>query len=339
MKERYRLFLRRKSIYYAVDNLTNKFQSLGTRDRQEAERLLLGLNEACKQPAMNLRLAKVYLQHSNPAFSSRTWQHVMDEAAKTKRGEAQLRWTRAMKEKPFGRIRNLPVIETRAEHFIAMLEEGTVCTNIFLRRLHNFALDMSWLPAPIIIRRQWPKIQFKDKRAVTLAEHRKILAGEQSPEWRAFYQLLWHVGGAQSDVANLRAENIDWNQKVISFSRMKTGTVVQFHFAGEVEQILADLPSEGFLLPNIARMHEKDRAKAFIRRLRLVNISGISLHSYRYAWAERAKTVGYPERFAQEALGHSSKAVHRAYAKRALVKIPSLEEYEKRAAEKAPAVA
>jgi hypothetical protein len=38
-----------------------------------------------------------------------------------------------------------------------------------------------------------------------------------------------------------------------------------------------------------------------------------------------------PERFAQEALGHNSKAVHRAYAKRALVKIPSLEEYEKRA--------
>jgi hypothetical protein len=35
------------------------------------------------------------------------------------------------------------------------------------------------------------------------------------------------------------------------------------------------------------------------------------------------------ERFAQEALGHNSKAVHRAYAKRALMKIPSLEEYEK----------
>ena len=26
----------------------------------------------------------------------------------------------------------------------------------------------------------------------------------------------------------------------------------------------------------------------------------------------RKKTVGYPERFAQEALGHNSKAVHRA---------------------------
>ena len=35
----------------------------------------------------------------------------------------------------------------------------------------------------------------------------------------------------------------------------------------------------------------------------------------------------------QQALGHNSKAVHRAYAKRALMKIPSLEEYEQRAVE------
>jgi integrase len=63
-------------------------------------------------------------------------------------------------------------------------------------------------------------------------------------------------------------------------------------------------------------------------RCRQLGIKGVTLHSYRYAWAERAKTVGYPERFAQEALGHNSKAVHRAYAKRALMKLPSLEDYE-----------
>src|SRR6185436_12874656 len=166
MKERYRLFLRRKSVYYAFDTTTNQKQSLDTKNPAEAKRLVMSLNEAGKQPAMNLRLARVYLQHSDPAFSSRTWQNVMDEATKTKRGPAQARWMRGMKQKPFDRIRSLPVIETRAEHFIAMLDEGTVCTNIFLRRLHNFALDMSWLPAPIIVRRQWPKIRFKEKRGV-----------------------------------------------------------------------------------------------------------------------------------------------------------------------------
>jgi len=60
----------------------------------------------------------------------------------------------------------------------------------------------------------------------------------------------------------------------------------------------------------------------------------VSLHSYRYSWAERAKKAGYPERFAQEALGHNSKAVHRAYAKKAKVTVPSLEDYEKQPADK-----
>jgi hypothetical protein len=40
---------------------------------------------------------------------------------------------------------------------------------------------------------------------------------------------------------------------------------------------------------------------------------------------------GYPERFAQEALGHNSKAVHRSYAKRAQVVVPALGEFEKQA--------
>ena len=62
-----------------------------------------------------------------------------------------------------------------------------------------------------------------------------------------------------------------------------------------------------------------------------LGITGVSLHSYRNAWAERARTCGYPARFAQEALGHNSKAVHRAYAKRAEVKIPSLDDYEQKA--------
>jgi integrase len=69
-----------------------------------------------------------------------------------------------------------------------------------------------------------------------------------------------------------------------------------------------------------------------VQRCDGLGISGVSLHCYRYAWAERALKCGFPERFAQEALGHNSKAVHRAYAKRALMKIPSLEDYEQQAA-------
>ena len=52
------------------------------------------------------------------------------------------------------------------------------------------------------------------------------------------------------------------------------------------------------------------------------------MHCYRYAWPERARTVGYPERYAQRSLGQNSKIVHRAYARKAQGELPSLEDYE-----------
>ncbi len=79
-------------------------------------------------------------------------------------------------------------------------------------------------------------------------------------------------------------------------------------FGAEAASVLESLPKFGPLFPRMARIKENHRAKMFIKRLKTVGITGISLHSYRYAWAERAKTVGMPERFAQQALGHSSKA-------------------------------
>lgn len=48
-----------------------------------------------------------------------------------------------------------------------------------------------------------------------------------------------------------------------------------------------------------------------------------------HAWAERAKVAGYPERYAQLALGHNSKAIHRAYSRKAQVFLPPLEDYER----------
>ena len=59
-----------------------------------------------------------------------------------------------------------------------------------------------------------------------------------------------------------------------------------------------------------------------------MQIFGVTLHSYRYGWAERACSAGMPEREAQAHLGHSSQAVHRAYAKRAEVVTLPLEHYE-----------
>src|SRR5208283_2823102 len=331
MKLRYRLFLRRKSVYYPFDDTTKTFTSLKTKDKSEANRLLMAINEAGKQPAMNLSLARVYLRHSDPLVTTRTWRNVLDEIIGLKTGPTQTRWKSAARDKAFDLMRDRVLIETQAEHLLAVLRSGTVSTNAFLRKVHSFAVDMNWLPATVIPRRQWPAIHYKEKRAVTLEEHQKIIAAEVNPERKALYQLCWHLGASQGDIASLKGEDVDWQNNTVSFVRKKTGVPVIVHLGAEALNLFKDLPAEGVLFPYLSSVRANDRATEFRSRCRQLGISGVTLHSYRYAWAERAKTVGYPERFAQEALGHNSKAVHRAYAKRALMKIPSLEDYEREA--------
>ena len=329
-RRRYLLFLRRKT-YYCEDLLTRKQQSLQTGDKETALRLLHARNEAEHQPAVNLQIARAYLVASDPSIATRTWQFVMDEMAKLKEGPTLVRWDRATRDKAFDVIRSLPVLETRPEHFIRALEMGTVSTNVFLRRLHNFALDMTWLPWPVIVKRQWPTVKFRDKRAITWEEHEAIVAREPNSERKAFYQLAWHLGASQSDLACLEGENVDWPQRVISFARQKTKSVALLRFGDEVEEILRSLPATGPLFPYLKTVRAGDRATEFKQRCVGLGIHGVSLHSYRYGWAERARQCGYPERFAQEALGHNSKAVHRAYARKAQVLVPALEEFQKRA--------
>jgi integrase len=100
-------------------------------------------------------------------------------------------------------------------------------------------------------------------------------------------------------------------------------------FGEEVAEILNHRPKAGPLFPYLRTVRPGDRATEFKQRCQGLKIKGVTLHSYRYAWAERALQCGYPERFAQQALGHNSKAVHHAYSKHAEVTVPSLDDWEK----------
>jgi hypothetical protein len=335
MKPQFSLY-RRNGIYYCEDSKTGKQESLRTRDEAAAKAMLHSKNEAYRQPILNQSIAVVYLSATDPEAATRAWRFVMDEMTATKRDETRYRYETAWADEAFDLIRDLPLLDTRADHFLKVLRTGTVSTNVYLRRLHNFALDMSWLPKALLPRKQWPKPVFKEKRAITAGEHAAIIEREKNIERRGFYQLAWHLGAAQTDLARLKAEDVDWEQKIISFFRLKTKTVCRLHFGEDVAEVLRDLPSTGYLFPYLATVRASDRATEFKQRCRGLQIKGVTLHSYRYAWAERAKTAGYPERFAQEALGHNSKAVHRTYAKRAQVLLPPLEDYEKKKVNSAP---
>jgi integrase len=141
----------------------------------------------------------------------------------------------------------------------------------------------------VLPKKQWPSIQHKEKRAITFEEHQKIIAREHNPATRAFYQLLWYLGGSQTDIATLTAADIDWRERTISYRRRKTGIPVIISLGEETADVLSGLPETGQLFPALARIHERHRAKLFLKRLATVGIKGISLHSYRYAWRSAPK--------------------------------------------------
>lgn len=187
---------------------------------------------------------------------------------------------------------------------------------------------MGWLPTAIIPPKLWPVRKPKEKRAITLQEQERIIESEKNTERRNFYRLLWEIGSAQSDAALMTADNIDWDNRVLTYQRQKTGEWACIQIGKRLGELLRMLPDQGHFFPRISQSTASDRAADFSRRCRVAKISGISLHSYRYAWAQRARANGYPIRWAQNALGHNSRAVHLAYAQGVIAVCPSLEDYE-----------
>lgn len=350
MKQTFGLVRRPWGVFYLKNKVTGVQTSLKTSDKHEAERILQAHNESESQPHFNLSLARVYMNGADPKLATRTWQEVMEHIVAKKKDETKRRWETAIKDANFDCIRNRRVAETRPEHFDKALADGKVSTNVYLRRVHNHALGMEWLLKSVIPRLQWPKPVFKPKRAIRAEEHRRIIEAEMAAaernqgsrnsdgphydERRDFYELLWHTGAAQSDAAYLMAEDVDWTQRTICYSRKKLKgraglKPALIRFGAEVEAILRRRHQTGSLFPYLRTVRAGDRATEFKQRCDGLKIKGVSLHSYRYAWAERALKCGYPERFAQQALGHNSKAVHNAYAKHAEVTVPSLDDWEK----------
>jgi len=338
MKTKYTLF-RRNGIYYSQDSATGQQKSLRTRDETEALQLINAHNEAHRQPVLNLHLARAYLTASDPAFVERNWQTVMEQLQARGKDSSRERYASVFKSPSFDGLRHKKLLETTADDFFAVFKENKVAITCFLKRLHNFALSLGWIAIPVVAPYLWPKYEPKDRRGITQDEHHSLLAQEKKAEWKLFLELLWETGAAQSDAANFKAEDIDRQTRTISYFRQKTGSLAQFTISMALEKVLQQLPTAGALFPQLSMWSESDRASRFRRRCQKAGVSGVTLHSYRYAWAERAKVVGMPERFAQAALGHNSKAIHRAYAKKAVIIAPSLEDYEKKAASLQPVLA
>ena len=327
MKDRYRL-VRRGNRFYAVDRHNLSRQTLNTDDERAAARILAAKNESAQQTNLNLALGRTYLSAHDPAIIKRTWQDVMTAFCEQGTEKSFERRQRAMKGAAFVFLKEKRLVETTADDLRRSLSMGGSSVNLFLRCLHNLALGLGWLPAAIIPPKLWPEPKTKQRRAITVEEHNRILQSEQNQERHRYYRFLWEIGAAQSDAAMMTADNIDWQNRVLTYQRQKTGEWSCIQIGARLEELLKCLPSKGRLFPRISQLTAAHRSSEFCRRCRVAKITGVSMHSYRYAWAQRARACGYPLRWAQNSLGHNSKAVHLAYARGVVPICPSLEVYE-----------
>src|SRR5438874_1713142 len=223
VQQKYRLYRRRNGNFYWQDNDSTKQGSLRTRDRHEAERLLNAMNESQRQPILNLNLARTYLAAHDPTMITRTWQNVMLEMATHGIPSTQERCSRAFCSKAYDSIRKKPLVQTTGADLLAIMHANGNCVAHYLRRLHNLAVDLGWLAWPILAKRAWPKIRSQQKRAITAEEHGAVIASEKNPERRAYYELLYQTGAAQTDAANLATEKIDWHNGILVYHRKKLG--------------------------------------------------------------------------------------------------------------------
>lgn len=326
---KYRLFRRASGVFYQEDNETRAQVSLRTKDKKAAQEKLRAANHAVAQPRLNLDLARVYLRAHDVEITERKWTDVMTAYTERGRDSSRERCQRAFAGHDFDHIRGLPLLSTKAEDLLKVLATGKSSVNHYLRRLVHHAEDLNWLPWSIMARKAWPRIEKPSKRGVTAAEHARIVDDEPDEEWRHYYEMLWLTGGSQTDIARLDRTNI--HGEVLSYQRAKLrkdASPACCRIGPAMRALLGKLPQIGMLFPKIAAIKEKHRATHFSRRCRRLGIVGISPQSYRYGWAGRAAQAGYPQRFAQAALGHKSAAVHDAYARHAVVTVPSLEQFE-----------
>jgi len=142
MKTRYRLTRRgsRGDTLYCVDTRTGARTSLHTTDEDAARRVIAAKNEAERQPALNLQIAKAYLAGTDTGITKRTWREAMESLTSTKQGANQERWRRVAKDKAYTPLLPRVITETPGELLLKVMQAGTVSTNIYLRRLHNLGL-------------------------------------------------------------------------------------------------------------------------------------------------------------------------------------------------------
>jgi len=142
MKQQFYIYSRR-GMFYMQDSRTGKQQSLETRDRGEALRLLEIKRQSVADSSFNQIIVKTCLTTQDSLLSKRTWQTVMEQMQTHGKDASKTRCSRAMRSKAFDRLRSVKLVETNAEDFLTILNGAKISVAHYLKRLHNLALGYS----------------------------------------------------------------------------------------------------------------------------------------------------------------------------------------------------
>jgi len=147
--DRYRMYKDGKSgSYFQFDKQTKQQKSLRTKDHDAAVRMIRAANEKELTPMINRQIGFIYLASTDSDALSRTWRDVMISYRESRRLEVVTldRLMRAERAKAVVPLINRKIVDTKPQEFLSCLNAGGVSVNVFLRRWHNHALEMDWLP-------------------------------------------------------------------------------------------------------------------------------------------------------------------------------------------------
>ncbi len=73
------------------------------------------------------------------------------------------------------RLLKVKLIDTEADHLFAVLEHKKAgnAAHHYMRRIHNYAVHLGWLLAPVMADAAWPPVRKKHYEAITEEEHQR----------------------------------------------------------------------------------------------------------------------------------------------------------------------
>jgi hypothetical protein len=182
MKARYKL-IRRRGIYYCEDSKTRHEWCLHTPDRQMARRILQAIWESEQMPFVSSAIAHAYMAAATSMVHENTWSDVLDLLlAEKNESPSKWRWELVRSHASLKPLWRLKVMHTRADQLFTLLREGTQATNLYLRRLHDYALDVHWLPWPILSKKCWTMALARMRRTQLLARNSKGLTPDAAQQ-------------------------------------------------------------------------------------------------------------------------------------------------------------